>query len=156
MRSLCLRDTESRTLAETGECEIHRAVKPQPEYVAGTVWSWHFPKPDRYGVSGTTGCEEGLLIGLRDYCPLGQLGEQRWVRETWAQNWKEQTITRAEWDILYDMLSLPTTVSADTVDWRPAITMPRWASRFTVEVVSTDVFVRDGVWYWRARVRRVE
>ena len=161
MRSQCLRDPEARELQETGETTLIREVKPQPRYDA-------FNSDVRTAVTfrGATQCAVGpnsraSIDGwLRSEigklpCPLGAVGEKRWVRETWATNWKEQTITRAEWDILYDMLSLPTSVSADTVDWKPAVTMPRWASRATVEVVESDVFQDGGVWYWRAKYRKV-
>ena len=155
MRSQCFRDSESRELQETGEATLIREVKPQPREVRqgfdmGVEGSWLW---ERCGYECYPSCAVDGITPIQ--CPF-TMGEQSWVRETWATNWKEQTITRAEWDILYDMLSLPTSVSADTVDWKPAVTMPRWASRATVEVVESDVFQDGGVWYWRARERRVE
>jgi len=149
MRSVCLRDAEARTLAETGECVIERPVKPQPEHGGGTIWSWQFPKPDRYGVSGITGSAEGLAIALREYSPLGQPGEQRWCKEAWSPAiYLQSAWYRADNE----------TIDGEPVceEYLPAITMPRWASRFTVEVLSTEAILRDGVWYWTARVRRVE
>ena len=165
MRSQCLRDAESRTLAETGECVIERPVKPQPwMYESGQlVWE--------YG----TGIEE-IRKQMLEHCPLGQPGEQRWCRETWMlYDLLVDGITRKPdryritykarkdgYATLTQWLSSPTALKAMETGymaeglWRSPVTMPRWASRFTVKVLSTEAIQRDGVWYWTARVRRVE
>jgi len=162
MKPITLRDAEARTLAETGECVIERPVKPQPTYYSGTVWSWRFPKRDSHGVSGITGSAEGLALALREYSPLGQPGEQRWVREKWCledEGYQHGVLWLAihylGGQVLY--IRRKDSMRRATVGklWWPAITMPRWASRFTVEVLSTEAIQRGGVWYWNARVRRV-
>ena len=150
MKPITLRDAESRTLELTGECVIERPVKPQPTYYSGTVWSWRFPKRDSHGVSGITGSAEGLALALREYSPLGQPGEQRWCRETFA--------VCKLWSPYADEVRYKATLPENQgryIKWRSPITMPRWASRATVEIL--DVKVEHGEsWDWIARARRVE
>jgi len=71
-------------------------------------------------------------------CPYGQVGDRLWVKETWAYALDystpdlkpnpEQILYKADSDIL-----------AVGNKWRPAIFMPRWASRITLEI--TDIRV---------------
>src|SRR5574343_876670 len=74
-------------------------------------------------------------------CPYGQPGDRLWVRETWrhieggaiydaagceADGFEPETIYRAD----RPWIGGP---------WKPAIHMPRWASRITLEVVGMRV-----------------
>ena len=167
MRSQCLRDPEARELQETGETTLIREVKPQPRYDA-------FNSDVRTAVTfrGATQCAVGpnsraSIDGwLRSEigklpCPLGAVGEKRWVRETWCAigYWKEPPEANIKFlDGSYLFCRAPSLeamyklVGYSGTHWRPAITMPRWASRATVEVVESDVFQDGGVWYWRAKV----
>lgn len=66
-------------------------------------------------------------------CPLGAPGDRLWVRETWCY-----------WGAISEPLNtsaIAYRADADQsgVRWRPAIFMPRWASRITLEI--TDVRV---------------
>lgn len=88
-------------------------------------------------------------------CPYGEPGDRLWVRETWAPLGDLLTevigrprVFRADADLVRDD-------SGDRVGWwlgetflegaerpfrwRPALYMPRWASRITLEVVSVRV-----------------
>mgnify|MGYP001116716775 CR=1 FL=1 len=93
-------------------------------------------------------------VGAPHGCPYGRPGDYLWVRETWqyapsdlchcpqpsapspCDDWMNGTGCRSSrGDVLY---------RADPVDsrvtlWRPAIHMPRWASRITLRI--TDVRV---------------
>jgi hypothetical protein len=58
-------------------------------------------------------------------CPYGKPGDWLWVRETWAEQ---------AGDVIYR--------ATDTTErklWKPAIFMPRWASRITLEIESIRV-----------------
>jgi len=176
MRSQYLRDAESRTLAETGECVIERPIKPQPWYVEfppepvhefeldkrGGFWRYgagYWPKND---------CMSGNLLVFTSrivkHSPLGEPGEQKWVREAWRVKhigpvgssciiieYRDEKTLVVEKDAFG---GIRTQWIPD--HWRSPAAMPRWASRFIVEILSTEAIQRDGVWYWRARVRRVE
>lgn len=79
-------------------------------------------------------------------CPYGQPGDRLWVRETWA-GWPnaDGSVTVAyrascnndEFDLVESDGAL---ARVEVVRWRPAIHMPRWASRITLEL--TDVRVQ--------------
>ena len=153
MRSQCLRDAEACTLAETGECMIERPVKPQP----GNQWAGCNPEVSAYIDDDVLRVKEECSDRAAFYCirsPLGQPGERRWCQETWCNpDYLEDGITCRDYTYYKATHDDPKEWRGC---WRSPVTMPRWASRFTVEVLSTDVFIRDGVWCWRARVRRVE
>ena len=169
MRSLCLRDPEARTLDLTGECVIRRPVKPQPLQTQVDMrmnwWEW---KPDEYGISCYS--REALSNAMLDMSPLGQPGECRWCREKYfcwdggASGMGEDVFFEGDPEIPKliednNLLLFPRELSGGVVGkwrWRSPVTIPRWASRFIVEILSTEALIRDGVWYWTARVRRVE
>ena len=113
MKPIALTDDEARQLAETGEVDLLRKVKPQPPF----------------GYSCLSDADKvGILV---KHCPHGPVGELRWVKERWCP------------DIVTGYL-------------RPASTMPRRVSKTTVEILRVEAFEREGVWWWRAKARRVE
>ena len=127
MRSLCLTDAEARQVAETGECEIRRVIKPQPG--PGLLIGSYFGRG--YPTEFVLADPDGDPLNTKPLiCPLGQPGEQRWCKEKWGP------------DLVTGYM-------------RPASTMPRRASRFTVEIL--DVKAEHGeLWEWVARVKKVE
>ncbi|HHJ0103637.1 TPA: hypothetical protein ACQD72_001645 [Yersinia enterocolitica] len=66
-------------------------------------------------------------------CPLGSIGDQLWVRETWARYNIDQTS--------HDMAYRATTPADWPKDglWRPSIHMPRWASRINLLITGVRV-----------------
>jgi hypothetical protein len=113
------------------------------------------------------GCPQGWDIA----CPYGKAGDRLWVRETWAFGCAEAA---AEEDRLAvyraDLDESPRATDAALRRqypalcahykfnrWRPSIHMPRWASRFTLEITdvrvqrlqdtSADDIVAEGVKY---------
>jgi len=127
VKPVALRDEEVRTLAQTGECEIIRKAKPQPrKQLIESIDLGFLREYDTYYWRGRP---YECLTDLIRACPLCQVGEKRWVKEKWGP------------DIVTGYL-------------RPAITMPRRASKSTVEILSVEMFERESEWYWRARVRR--
>lgn len=86
-------------------------------------------------------------------CPLGQVGDRLWVRETFVQGWTDEngdgepdqydedgnenpmkTFYRADghiyWEVDGEWCNTP---------WKPSIHMPRWASRITLEITNVRV-----------------
>jgi len=134
--------------------QTRRIIKPQPEQNVAGLWVW---PPDwvkgiaRYGVAVQTN-EAGLIQTLM-YDPARCVGyapgDRLWVREAHRCNgWATDVATvfyRAsegdgytamceQWPIA-DHKPLPV-----SMQWRPSIHMPRWASRLTLIV--TDVRVQ--------------
>lgn len=75
-------------------------------------------------------------------CPLGQVGDRLWVRETWAQDSEDgQLCYRADIGTGNDADDWERNriEGAPGYRWRPSIHMPRRASRIMLEVTSVQV-----------------
>ena len=79
------------------------------------------------------------------FCPYGVPGDRLWVRETWA-HLRDLRTTDPGADALgrrcFYRSDHPTGLMHDDgsdMRWRPAIFMPRWASRITLELESVRV-----------------
>ncbi|MBI5014945.1 MAG: hypothetical protein HZB55_05565 [Deltaproteobacteria bacterium] len=129
--------------------QLRQAIDPQP--------------PDGAQVSGVD--EDGRLHwtlggGGGAECPMGRPGHRLWVREPWAGPARlDGDPNRARLLLRYRAgeKARPSDLSSDTVVWRPAAEMPRWASRLTLEVLelraqriqgigSEDLQAEGGMW----------
>lgn len=157
-----------RSTLEGIKTQTRRLVKPQPDMfetapgVPCEVRAWH----DENGVriwkgSGWRGQGTGTGVITNQRCPFGKPGDLAWVRETFLpdppadhSSWEDEGIaTYVSWSgcggALGDIpqaLRTPSHVlyratwkTEHKWQWRPAIHMPRWASRLTLEL--TDVRV---------------
>ncbi|MGM8027229.1 hypothetical protein [Yersinia enterocolitica] len=106
-----------------------RIMRDQPEVI---------PPEDECGVPGywipynagkTMVRNEMMTIS----CPLGNPGDQLWVRETWAR----YNIDQASHDMAY-RATTPADWPKDGL-WRPSIHMPRWASRINLLITGVRV-----------------
>ena len=157
-RAITLKDHEVRAVLN-GATQLRRPVKPQPWWIEPPTLDgdqWIGPYTNDGNVSNGTYAAR---------CPY-PIGSRWWVREKWIQPYEwivpgyDPNYHRA----LYKASSFDTWGCGyefhwdDIPDrfWRSPITMPRWASRLTVEVVETTVEQQDGVWVWSTRVRRVQ
>jgi hypothetical protein len=117
--------------------QTRRLVKPQPN--SG-------PNGEMVDLGNGWGLLDGVLSGLW-FCPYGRSGDRLWVRETWSHDAESLEQCRsAHEDIMaghdgmgYGPYYRATEIAPDTLRWRPAIHMPRWASRITLGL--TDVRV---------------
>jgi hypothetical protein len=107
-----------------------------------------YPGPDVFGASD----ENAGRV-----CPYGQPGDRLWVRETfmpWRRTCVEYPhefdvlnrdgrggLTLNEWIAEYGRNGVEVAYRADGDDegWMPAIHMPRWASRLTLEITNVKV-----------------
>ncbi len=110
-----------RALKAGMKTQTRRPVNPQPtEY--GLVW---IETPEGFAAWQ----DNGLLLeeGALRLCPYGMVGDRLWVRETW---------TEFDGELLYRADGDPDAEGSAWVTggWKPSIFMPRWASRFTLEV----------------------
>jgi hypothetical protein len=137
-----------RAILDGSKTQTRRIVKPQPALVLGAHWVWrdidsvHTP--------------DWVPIMARDFSPYGAPGDRLWVRETW-QAWERVSYEHDEWEPIdrerragatwaewLDEHRPPDAIeyratSESQGPWTPAIHMPRWASRITLEVTGVRV-----------------
>lgn len=132
-----------RAILKGRKTQTRRIAKPQPMFltgVGGRVYADAHFKKSWQDISGT-----GQGSRFPD-CPYGDVGDQLWVRETWAQ--KEDMLGCQAWLYRSDETArfqgygkpgakLDTYGWAwDKVKWKPSIFMPRDASRITLEITN--------------------
>lgn len=82
-------------------------------------------------------------------CRYGQVGDQLWVRETWAA-YRRTSYEYDEWELVESKddlalygAELSAVYKADNKSfpdrWKPSIFMPRWASRIQLEITNIGV-----------------
>jgi hypothetical protein len=83
-------------------------------------------------------------------CPHGGVGDRLWVRETWRQG--ENGIEyRAD---AHNDGPVDGRTDAESFHWKPSIFMPRWASRFLLEITEVkieqvqDITEEDAIAEW--------
>lgn len=112
-----------RAILDGRKTQTRRAVKPQPDFVAGNEKIVARFTPDD--------CRLGRL-GKAIQCPHGQPGDRLWVRETFADEGcrmrREDCYYRADGEC-----------DLQGGRWTPSIHMPRWASRITLEITGVRV-----------------
>lgn len=142
--------------------QTRRIVKPTSSLAVGDVQKAEWV--EKYAnACGFTGCWSflrennytGTILGRgwannRSYidtirCPYGKPGDRLWVREAWGGNGydvhgKAYPVSYKA-DVPDGFVNVRTQMAREgrVTPWRPSIHMPRWASRFTLEI--TDVRV---------------
>lgn len=135
-----------KALKEGRKTMTRRVVKPQP-------LDLDQPWPDAN--SHVTFADLLDSLSYQVYCgacPYGQPGDRLWVRETFRLpaslesadlkfNWgQDQVYYRADQDDVYA-----------ATDWKPSIFMPRWASRFTLEITQIGLEEIQDISEWEAK-----
>lgn len=135
-----------RALLNGSKTQTRRVVKPKHP-------------PDSHWMVETRGNSHALTHWDNDTaetslisCPYGQPGERLWVRETWyCDDYRVQRgpylkptdmdldEARDDGTLIYRASSGDRPYEAEQPVWRPAIHMPRWASRITLEITSVRV-----------------
>lgn len=126
-----------RAILAGQKTQTRRAVKPQPDVVAGESLAARFtPDDQRLG-----------RLGEVINCPYGQPGDRLWVRETWQHsNWPYGPYTpdctvffRADyWDDPHGMDG-EKSPEGKYRRWNPPIHMPHKASRLQLEVTGIRI-----------------
>ena len=145
-----------RALRDGSKTQTRRVMKPQLVYgtVAGLFNSWYLPRAEGGGTLYPNGKEK--ILGS---CPYGQPGDRFAVRETfyawghWTKRYSEKK-HREEWHFVDETTGTGKAYRYEAdeklprrkrelheVGWwkRPAIFMPRAASRITLEITSVRV-----------------
>lgn len=141
-----------RAILEGRKTQTRRIMKPQPR--VGRYGVRHPTKPS--GIIGplagalgggdyhvwegkrATACltENGVYVALRQ-CPYGETGDELWVRETWRPLMDHLSECTGPKDIRF-AASVGEAEWAIS-KWKPAIHMPRWASRITLLVTEVRI-----------------
>ena len=97
---------------------------------------------------------------MRGACPYGAVGDRLWVRETWCPLNQDYAPAARGVSLPSDGSNVIVSYRADHVDprgdamllqWRPAIFMPRWASRITLRIVNVRLELAtwdSNPWVW--------
>ncbi|ENI5566672.1 hypothetical protein ABZH46_002946 [Salmonella enterica] len=139
-----------RAILDGRKTQTRRPVKPQPELTERSGFSWN-------GVVFGSGSDDRETN--RNFahvkCPFGKPGDRIWVRETWqvihdhideSSHVEYRTYAPSipkekdrYWHTVYAEHFGDESREDRGFPWRPAIHMPRWASRILLEI--TDVRV---------------
>lgn len=85
-------------------------------------------------------CDQRSQSYYLEFCPLGNPGDQLWVRETWNKHGGLLTY-RADHDWIEEMRK----ATVCPAKWVPSIHMPRWASRIQLEITDIRVERLQGI-----------
>lgn len=163
-RPIYLKQAEVGQLLAEGEVEITRPVRFRggQRYLheeLGVAYpdgggNWVFWDSDSPGLAEFT--QRAYPNGEGVKCPWGKAGEKRWVKEVWTIIGWAAGIDTPELNWAYRD-SVVYKAGCDKPlfhDWRPSVSMPRWASRFVVKVVEVRPEKREGGWVWRIKLER--
>lgn len=149
MKPMTLKPHEIRRLQSAGEVLVVRAVKPQPipdRHFPGNKLEWN---PGKFHYTECNANWNPLSNAFADYvenghCPLGKPGDRLWVREKWCIGSPFNQQIPSDFDgsecLAVDYAADEQRIwsKEDQGVWRQPVHMPRWASRFTVEVVAVE------------------
>lgn len=122
-----------REIISGRKTETRRVVKPQP---AGNYWGGTRPKSKKgSGAFFTLGCnsEINMRSYISTYCPYGKVGDQIWVKETFAP------CAAADGGTLYKADCDTGKGPHNYGKWTPSIHMPKNLSRINMENTGISV-----------------
>ena len=130
--------------------QTRRLINPQPTFKDGTGFYW---KGYMYGIGSDYA--ETVRNFTRTNCPIGCVGDQLWVRETYCygridEHDSTEPASRylyvddsdygdGQTYPIYKQMVLSDGIECDEVKWKPSIHMPRSASRITLEITKIRV-----------------
>ena len=118
---------EVRAILDGRKTQTRRIVKPQPsEHVTGGTYNWNGPLPF---MNMPIDC-------ILDACPYGQPGDRLWVKES---GWIAKSKTAFIHTVGNENIAAPTSPGGTPYRRCPAVHMPRWVSRITLEITAIRV-----------------
>lgn len=136
-RGIIFHDWEIRALRDWRKSMFRRVIKPQPGEHIDALHGGELRKRAPYRLEND---ETGSIVGHgfqdedRMYkCPYGVPGDRLWVRESISKPFPLDVKARCFTG--FYRASEP----ERKIQWIPSIHMPRWASRFLLEIVSVRV-----------------
>ena len=140
-RPFTLRQDELTAILSGHQTLLLRPIKPQPP-ADGRA------RPFLYDAQGNKSCALGWrtdedLCGVA-VCPFGNAGDLLWIKEKWALECPYEHTDGCGNPEHVRLWQDEIARDSFTVPWRPAITMPRWASRYTLRVLDVrELQVQD-------------
>lgn len=155
MRSIAFSEREVRAVLAGEQTVFRREVKA----ARGKQSAWltpalitASPSAEVCSVRGALGVQlehpKGGPLGW-GRCPCGGVGDQLYVRETWAYYGGDEYLYQCDPDAVAYRATYADDVRLPLADrlhgkppggrWRPSIHMPQWASRITLDVVNVRV-----------------
>lgn len=143
---------EVRAILDGRQSQFRRALwfQPNPEFTDFAGPEMYAPTKIRRNGEECPG-EEVFGIYSKDgdwglTCPFGKPGDRLWLKEKWAMDqvhdlrypWHGNDLF-TRWYAADDSRAGPTNCNDQRGVWRSSVTMPRWASRITLEVVAVRV-----------------
>lgn len=132
-----------RALLADTKTQTRRALRVQPPPETKSFCTYHHPDPrvHHWAFDGAS------LLDFAVPCPYGQVGDWLYVRETWQHENHPDGPYQDGCQVYYrtDYLNDPHGADGEKSPegryrtWRPAIHMPRTASRITLEIVSVRI-----------------
>lgn len=138
-----------RAILDSSKTQTRRIVKGAPDCPNG----WYadaYNKTDKWTFWGPRETEESGKCALPMFKnPYGQVGDQLWVRETWAIASKATDLVKVYYAASekqshtefheYFPVELAKDMLPTWPKYRPSIHMPRWSSRITLEITGVRV-----------------
>lgn len=118
-----------RALKEGWKLQHRVLVEPQPELKDDFVY-WKAPElyDNGDGVDYLHTSPDAAYRLMEEVCPFGQPGDRLWVQEPWGPSWHHAQ------PLAFYHASDDVGWHPDFDGWQPAADMPRWASRFMLEI----------------------
>ena len=126
-----------RAILEGRKTMTRRVVKS--EFLPSSVTEWKFDPARGWVGIGDVGMCNGARgeIHLME-CPYGVPGDRLWVKETFRSHPEDEAMGEHR-PVEYAATPCVGCDGFDGIRWTPALFMPRWASRITLEIVSVRV-----------------
>lgn len=142
-----------KAILEGRKTQTRRIIKPQP-FLNKQYSSEEPTYKEWFSMNGSHNDSVEKWI---QFCPHGKVGDQLWVRETWAEVMEEEDLM-----FVYKASNIEELNTGDEDDngnifkWRPSIFMPRKASRIQLEIVNIRVERLDNISEEDAKAEGVE
>lgn len=130
-----------RALLTGRKTQTRRVLRVQPPAATRGMKVWHHPEPRPHFFAN----DGASMLDFAVPCPYGQPGERLYVRETFAPIYPQDPDYNGGQPIEYDYRATYTHGDrlGDTLGikktWKPAIHMPRVASRILLEITAVRV-----------------
>jgi hypothetical protein len=153
-----------KAILEGRKTQTRRIIKPQPELKTyphlDNVYSEELQKfITRPNINLIWKGVQTHIDEFNQRCPYGKVGDQLWVRETWAKVYCEEE--NEDETFVYRATDPGLTTGDEDEEgnifkWRPSIFMPRYASRIQFEIVNIAVDRLNNISEEDARAEGIE
>lgn len=140
------RSEEVKAIQEGRKTQFQEAIKI-PKY--GRIKpATHYDPPCDSHDGGVAICfdQSGLASWETLACPYGRVGDRLWCRESWVPSFHGLDCVYKADEIKGELFPID--------KWKPPISMPRWASRITLEITEIDVQYLNR-WVWEITFKKL-